>query len=194
MKDLIELIQKKIQKNKNQGREWEYIIDLRNSCVSSDQYVLLSAAILGEGNLQDLLKIKINYCVHNSQKVYCRVKKIRGIEGAIKYIWDFPDNFNLCMNCCALIKKDRQCEQCCFYKAYMEYKCKKEVCGICQEESYRTILSCQHHFHRSCLLKMDPDDLKCPLCRHPVKEDIICNLFDEDVDDSDDEIPSDDEE
>jgi hypothetical protein len=36
---------------------------------------------------------------------------------------------------------------------------------------------------------MDPDDLKCPLCRHPVKEETIIQLFDEV--DSDDEREND---
>lgn len=196
MKELIEVIQKKINKTKgSETGNWYYDIDLSNSCINSDQYQLIEATILGDGKLTDIIRVRINYIVNNSNKLYFRVKKIRGIENAIKYIWDFPENFSLCMNCCSLIKSNSVCKECLFFKSYLQYKNKCENCGICQEESFRVILSCNHHFHKSCLLKMDPEDLKCPLCRQPVDEDLICELFDEDDDDEQkiEEIYSDDE-
>ena len=180
MLELIRLIEKNIQKKK--VSEWSYEVNLRDSCIHSDNYSLLSAKIYGEGSIRDLIKVKVEFFVSNSQKINTRIKKFRGIEKAIIYIWDFPESYKLCMNCCSLVRKGKDCEECLFYKSYMEYKKKKELCGICQEESYRTILTCKHHFHKYCLLKMDPEDLKCPLCRHPVEEETICSIFDEDVD------------
>jgi predicted class III extradiol MEMO1 family dioxygenase len=71
----------------------------------------------------------------------------------------------------------------------MEVNEMKQTCGICQEECFRTILSCKHHFHKYCLLKMDPDNLKCPLCRHPIDENMVMELFDnEDSQDETDDV------
>lgn len=191
---LIKTIEKLIKKNHNKA--WNYPIDLLHSCIHSHQYKLLSANIFGDGSIHDIVKIKIEYMIHNSEKINTRFKKVRGIESAIKYVWDFPENFNLCLNCCNLVKKNEQCEKCIFFKSYLQYKNKTEICCICQEETHRTILQCKHHFHKSCILKMNPDDdqLKCPLCRFPLNDDIVYDFFDNDNDeDIIEEVMSDDD-
>jgi hypothetical protein len=182
MESLIKILEKKSQ----QKKQWEYSINLNQSCIYSEQYILSNIKIYGGGNLQKI-KVKINFYINNCQKINTRIKKFHEIEKAILYVWNFSDNYNLCFECCKLIKKNENCEECIFFQSYCEYKNKKELCGICQEISYKTMLECKHHFHLYCLLKMDPDELKCPLCRHPVKDDIIYTLF-EDSDNDDENI------
>ena len=194
MEELIRVIEKKIVKSRCKGT-WIYTVDLRSSCIYSDQFILLSAEISGEGSVKDFIKTRISYLTHqNSDKVIWRCKKFNGLSKAVQYVWDFPENYSMCLNCCSLVKKDKSCEDCLFFQSFLKQKNKKEICGICQEETYRTVLPCHHHFHKSCLLKMDPEDLKCPLCRHPVSEEIVCDLFDDSDDDSQEEIYSDYEE
>lgn len=196
MDECIEVIEEAIRV-KRLNNKWEYSIDLANSCISSDQYKLSTATISGNGTLHDSIRVNVEFMIHNSDKINVRSKIFKGIERAIRYIWDFPENFFLCPNCCNLVKKNMECKKCIFFKSYLTFKNKKELCGICQEETFRTILPCKHHFHKICILKMDPyaENLKCPLCRHPIDEDLIYDLFDTNADEeiieetlSDDEI------
>ena len=188
MEKLIELINKNIQKSRSKGCGWSYTIDLKHSCISSDTYNIYNASLTGEGNTDDLVKVVVNYYVHSLSQLKSRFKMFRGIEKAIQYIWAFPEQYLLCLDCCNLYKKDSECDDCLFYKTYMSLYKKKESCGICQEETFRTILSCKHHFHKACLLKLDPENLRCPLCRHPMDENIVVDLFENEDDDETENI------
>lgn len=188
MQQLLRVIEKNIDKLRFMEGGWSYHVDLKNSCIASDQYSLLNAMIYGEGSIHDIVRVRVQYFVHNSQRTMGRCKKFRHIERAILYIWDFPDQYRLCQDCCRLIKKEEECEACIFYKSFMIHKSKKQNCGICQEECFRICLECKHYFHKSCLIKMSPIDMKCPLCRHPVSDEVVSDLFDnEDLDE--DELP-----
>lgn len=184
MDKLVDFLKKNIQKNKLKGCGWSYTVDLRNSCISSEQYHLFNAVFSGEGNIEDLVKVHVNYYIHDIHSIQTRFKILRGLQKAIEYVWSFPQMYLLCLDCCQLIKKDQECEECIFYKTFMQVQQKKQTCGICQEECFRTMLSCNHYFHRSCLIKMDPENLKCPLCRHPFDENLVIGLFEsEDIND-----------
>jgi hypothetical protein len=190
MQDLLLLIQKNIDKLRFIGSGWSYNVDLKNSCIASDQYTLVSAIIYGEGSIHDSVRVRVQYYVHPhlaSQQYQGRCKKFKNIERAILYVWEFPERYRLCRDCCRLVKKDQECEACIFYKSFMIHKKKSEQCGICQEECFRIALECKHFFHKSCLVKMSPLDMKCPLCRHPVSEEVVSNLFDDDDMNDDDE-------
>jgi len=178
MEQLVDFIKRNIQKTKLNGYGWSYTVDLKNSCISSDQYNLHSAVFSGEGGLQELVKVNVHYYITSAQNLQSRFKIFRGIESAIQHVWNFPLKYKICLDCCSLVKTEKECDQCIFYKTFQIEKGKKETCGICQEETYRTILPCKHYFHRACLLKIDPDNLKCPLCRHPMSEDMVLDLFD----------------
>ena len=191
MEDLIRIIESKLKKHKSShSKSWIYYINLKNCCIQSKDCNLLSATIFGKGNIHDIIEIEINYELHGHiDKIYKRYKKCRGIQTAILYIWNFPKKYTICPECCELVKSDQMCQSCIFFKSYMKYNNQHEICGICQEETYRTVLPCNHYFHKACIIKMDPENLKCPLCRHPVHDTIILDLFEQyDHDDSDNDV------
>lgn len=196
MENCIDMIKKKISKLNNNYKGWIYVINLKSSCICpmTENYYIIEARIIGEGNIDDLMIVEIKFkLTGNINEVYTRRKKLRGVENAILYIWNFQQNHHLCLDCCQLNKNDSECENCIFYKSFMIFNNIKQLCGICQEETYRIQLNCNHFFHRSCLLKLDPNHLKCPLCRHPLDEDVIVDLFDDHDSDSPNYYISDDE-
>jgi hypothetical protein len=116
MDKLVDFLKKNIQKNKLKGCGWSYTVDLRNSCISSEQYHLFNAVFSGEGNIEDLVKVHVNYYIHDIHCIQTRFKILRGLQKAIEYVWFFPEMYLLCLDCCQLIKRDQECEECIFYK------------------------------------------------------------------------------
>lgn len=177
METIRTIIEKAIRKKTETA--WAYEVDLRDTILdASSGYHLVSFRMSGEGGCDDLVKTRVRYVVPGNRNTSSRVKIHRGYEAAIRYLWTFAERFRMCPDCCRL-NKTEECEHCVVFRAFAREKQTAHVCGICQEETHRVILECRHAFHKACLMKMDPDHLKCPMCRQPVSEDVIFSVFDD---------------
>lgn len=118
MEQLVDFIKRNIQKTKLNGYGLSYTVDLKNSCISSDQYHLHSAVFSGEGGLQELVKVNVHYYITSAENLQSRFKMFRGIENAIQHVWNFPSKYKICLDCCSLVKTEKECDQCIFYKTF----------------------------------------------------------------------------
>jgi hypothetical protein len=73
------------------------------------------------------------------------------------------------------------CEACLFEEIASSQKVESILCPICQEEGKRLFKTkCGHHFHRRCLVKIDPMPfLRCPVCREPLESDDDYDEYDD---------------
>jgi hypothetical protein len=110
-------------------------------------------------------------------------KFVVGLEKAMSYVLQLERNVFSCSECSRIYEKCQKdmtmCKDCTFFKIRHELNHKNdyEICSICQEDAYRFQLECGHHFHMGCLSKLNPSQLKCPNCRHPISKQFIRRYF-----------------
>lgn len=176
---------------------WQHIIDLENSLFRLDGATISEAVLTGHGheNMDEILvNIKIYLLIGQSRHTEIVEFNAKGIETAIDCLFEFPEKAAICRECGKVqLRKDSDCQECLFLKAFAMRRKRQEVCTICQDHAFRIALPCGHVFHKTCLLSMNPYRLVCPNCRSPVSETIVKSLFgsigdsDDDDDDDDDE-------
>jgi len=167
----ISFIQKDILKNKRgNDHYWSHYINVEHSCYQPSDYVIQEIEIEGVGTnvYTSPIQIYTRYYIPQRQVTTTRRKHCKTIQTAMDYIFHFSSRFKLCSECLSLYKQNT-CDKCDFFKGfYLTHK--KEIinCGICKEPTYRTRLPCGHLFHQTCLLRLEKQDIKCPLCRSPI--------------------------
>jgi len=201
MEILLNIMREEIPTSTTQ--KWEYEIDVAHSCfrlehISMDR-VLLSGC--GHESLEEVVvRIEINFRIEKSRMIRRVVLKKKGVQQAITSLFHFPEHHAVCRECgvLRLAEDDRaHCESCLFLEVYSTMKRDNnppETCSICQEPAFRTMLPCGHVFHMTCLLSMNPHQLRCPNCREALPSSMIRQCFgvchhcgDEEDDEEDDE-------
>jgi len=188
-----------IQKNVNHRKfywsetRWNFYIDVQFTRLQPQDYMLSEIELEGDGYRVDqgVVHVFIKYYVPGCTPLFTRRKHCQSLRRALEYIHHFPILFQLCHECGNLYKT--KCEPCAFYRAnQLLFSSTAVSCGICQEPTYRTKLSCGHFFHRTCLFKLDRNELRCPLCRSPISQECAHVVLkdqseDEEYDSSDNE-------
>ena len=184
-------------------KKWSFMLGLRNTVFMRNgihvESVTFKGQCSGPGNchcncngsskcnITGSIQIEIAYYIQNSDRIYYHSKNVSGLYEAIGVIWNFLDEYELCLDCCSLLKKGSTCDKCSFFRFYSMYRQNIEKCSICQEDCYRTMLPCGHQFHLFCLKSMHRCNMRCPVCRYELNNDTLDDIFSEN-ELSDDEI------
>jgi Ring finger domain len=198
---LLKILREEIPSSTSQ--KWEYEIDVSHSCFCMEHTSMEGVVLSGTGheNLEDVMvRIEINFRVEKSRHVRRVLLKKKGVQAALTSLFRFPENHAICRECgvLRLAEDDRaHCESCLFLEVYSDMKREgspPDLCSICQEPAFRTMLPCGHVFHMTCLLSMNPHQLRCPNCREALPSSMIRQCFgvchhcgDEDDEEDDDE-------
>lgn len=109
------------------------------------------------------------------------------VKDILDCVFEILWKYKMCNECYYLIKENNSiCEYCFMSKYKWEYGLSKNyidvipTCTICLEHVFKARLNCGHYFHKTCLIKMNPnstydnEEIKCPLCRELItKQDKI---------------------
>lgn len=190
MEDFSEFIHEKIV---SAGRKrWFYHIDLSNSNFTIEYARFNEVILTGHPctKAEDcMIDINFHFFIGNSCKIQCAKCRVRGYKEAAHVLFNFPKK-KICRECGLLcVEPDKPCMHCLFFRLYAVENKQEEICTICQESVYRTMLPCGHMFHMTCLLQMDPhvDTPACPNCRMKIPCRILNDLFGCHSDGSDDD-------
>lgn len=157
-----------IMRNSTMVVTWFQLSGLGGSPDNNDQQVTLT------------VEFKVNKCLH--PKVFKMV--CTSLDTAIVSIFGFVNDYYVCANCGELVKTGATCDACQFFRAYQAYNKQEYICAICQENVLRTMLKCGHAFHATCINKMEPVGIRCPVCRKELDEDEIEFFFGCDYEDN----------
>ena len=177
-------------------KRWFYHIDLTNSNFTIEYARFHEVILTGSPCTKPeecMININFHFFIGNSSKIQCAKCRVRGYKEATEILFNFSKKNRICKECGLLCTEpDRPCVHCLFFRLYAEENKQQEMCTICQESVYRTMLPCGHLFHMTCLLQMDNTDtpLACPNCRMKIPSRILQDLFGDDAseDDEDDEF------
>jgi len=181
---------------KNMGWDLDHSVFCRNG-------VMLHNLIIKkrEGVVDDFI-MNFSYSIYHSSNVgVFRVVNLSSFSAAVQFLWRFLDDFVVCHECTALVKKTDTvsymsymsytthnnnkdsdavcCLSCMFFKQYMEFHAKKtEICAICLDPVYRFSLPCGHMFHRLCLMKTAKrSHMRCAMCRQRIPQHVLDYIY-----------------
>ena len=206
--------------SRKQRLEW----NLENTPFFRDGIYLLKATIFSSDD-EDLqnddnekdrknksnITLRITYAYQYSlSKFFSVFPGLSSVSEGIRTLWTFLDKHCLCKECGKLLNKEEMeekgCPSCEMFVGFSAFLEKKENCAICFEPVYRFTLPCGHRFHKLCMNSVKFEGQRnCPLCRAEIPYDVLCSIYDydmnkdlgyeeEDDDDSDDDNDDDNEE
>lgn len=139
----------------------------------------------GDAKVHKNIIVIVGYGVNQSSRRRRKRWHCFTVREAIESLFRFVHDNTICIECGDLLQKDLPCLTCEFFRCYQKFQGLDMTCAICQEKVYRTMLSCGHCFHYTCLTKMEPNNAKCPVCRQDFTNDELEDFFYPENDDED---------
>jgi hypothetical protein len=130
--------------------------------------------------------VSFNYvpikCNYDSNLYYDYDKKMDSTENILNHLLEILWKYHMCNECFYLIEPNENlCSYCVPSKIFWEYGFYHKytdnipLCIICLESCYKSKLECGHFVHKTCLIKLNPNEyyekinsdneIKCPYCR-----------------------------
>lgn len=161
------------------NQAWSFSLPLQHTIFKKENLALLSFDLHGQGDPRcTKVKAVIYYCINLSSQQRSQRWQCSNLEEALKKIFDFTSAHSLCNECGMLLETGQPCQQCLFFVYYRKYQgMSNQLCAICQEDVVRTTLSCGHSFHLTCLTKMNPTGIRCPVCRQELTGEEVEDFF-----------------
>jgi hypothetical protein len=178
---------------REESGSWFARIVTHHTVFQAENMAIDFVEVHGRGDFSQQVLVVVYFRVNKSCQA--RIKRIdcENVEDAIKKILEIPQIYVVCIECGAILSKSDVCQNCEFFKAYGIYHgLVEQICAICQEQVYRTKLGCGHMFHYTCLTKLDPVSVKCPVCRTSLSVEEVEDIFYQNDDDDDEESNDDD--
>lgn len=146
--------------------------------------------LVGEEDGRVSLRIYHTVIRHGNDDFIVIRESCDGVSGVAAAIRRTINECVLCRNCLCLKDPSLSCERCMPYRIHTPPN-PGDACAICLEEACYFRLSCNHAFHRLCLIRMNPFDtftkfvhniikekLRCPVCRTPIDTPDLCRIYD----------------
>lgn len=194
LEQMIRVYQADIEKQMKTSRTWFIEWGTCHTLFFKENMQVEYVEFTGRSVRQREIRATLGYRCNKSFKV-CLIKKtFESLRDAFLWVWTFLEKYSLCKDCGSLLETGHECDSCLFFRGYMEWMKRTEICAICQEPVFRYCLPCGHMFHRLCMNKIEfSQTIRCPLCRLDIPYDVICDLFDKPRPSDDDIIICDDE-
>lgn len=146
--------------------------------------------LIGDENDDLKVSVRIYYTVirHGNDDFIIMKESCDGAAGVAAAIRRIINEWVMCHNCLHIMDPSMPCERCLPYR--IQTRC-EAACAICLEDACYFRLSCDHSFHRLCLIRINPydsftsfvfglikDRLRCPVCRKPIDCPDLCRIYD----------------
>ena len=182
----------------SQAQTWCLSFPTTHSVFRGEHLWVVSFELYGKGvwsNPHTRVSVRLSYCLgHWGGRILRTYWTCTGVEGAIKSLFDFLDKKDVCKECGCVKNKCDPCDPCEFFRAFRIARKAEAECVICLEKVYRTMLSCGHSFHITCLSGVDDSQgvVRCPMCRRELTKDEMEAFFENNADDDEDDMDEDD--
>jgi len=176
---MLSVYEAEIDKQLESSKTWFVEWDMTQTLFQKENMSLEYVEFRGRSSCRKEIRATVGYRCNNSFKTSVFKKTFDGLREAFVWVWTFMDKYTLCKECGGLLESEKECDACFFFRGYMAWIKRQEICAICQDPVYRFCLPCGHMFHRLCMNKIEfSETIRCPLCRVEIPYDVICDIFD----------------